>query len=68
VLKTITAVWNVLDILFTGRKTKADERLHRAVMNTALVILSQFTARNIHEIIKLVSLFIRTDNPDSPVR
>jgi hypothetical protein len=40
VLKTITAVWNVLDILFTGRKTKADERLHRAVMNTALVILS----------------------------
>jgi hypothetical protein len=56
VLKTITAVWNVLDILFTGRKTKADERLHRTAMDAAPVIWCQFTAWNIHGIIKLVSL------------
>jgi len=66
-LKVVAAVRGVLDILFAGRKTQADERLLRAIVNTALVIRCQFTAWDIHGIMKLVALFIRTDYPDSPI-
>ena len=45
----------------------ANKRFLGAVMNTTLVLRSQLTARNIHRIIKLVSLLVRTDNPDAPV-
>jgi len=65
--EAITTARDVLDILFARRKTKADERLHRTAMDAAPVIWCQFTAWNIHGIIKLVSLFVRTDNPNSPV-
>ena len=66
-LKVVAAVLDVLNILFAERKTQADERLLRAIVNTALVIRCQFTAWDIHRIMKLVALFIRTDYPDSPI-
>jgi hypothetical protein len=45
----------------------ANKRFLGGVMNTTLIFRSQLTARNIHRIIKLVSLFVRTDNPDAPL-
>ncbi len=38
-----------------------------AVVNKTLVIGSQFTTPNIHRVIKLVSIFVRTNNPNASV-
>jgi hypothetical protein len=61
------AIRNVLNILFGGGEPMANKRFLRTVMNATPVILSQFTARNIHGVIKLVSLFVRTNNPYASV-